>query len=338
MEITEDALKRAWHRLASGSDLLDGAVFPPTGTYEQYEAHVEGGGGAGLYLVLEEDGTVCGCGGPYDEVFVARGLDEALYCLAEEAVRGLDGTIAGQAALMERIDPGWGRVFRGGGPDGAEPAPPCGRDPLEGFAWIASSWREQAPYTHLAFFRGESVGAERIALLYGADTRHVAAGTRLSDLSEGNGGAHGNWPTDWDSCCFGRSGDWTFLMYHDTAPGTRVDAAAFAELGVTETVWLSACLGKAIYTFDYLRDGRRVDDDGIIELISYERGRTPYVRGGRLDFLNRALRRAELDHPELTDEFALYFHALETSLGLGLPCRDIREGTVRAARWARRDT
>ncbi|MDV6289887.1 hypothetical protein R2F25_26195 [Streptomyces sp. UP1A-1] len=136
MRITEDALKRAWHRLAAGSDLLDEAVFPPTGTYEQYEAHVEGGGGAGLYLVLEEDGTVCGCGGPYDEVFVARGLDEALYCLAEEAVRGLDGTIAGQAALMDRTDPGWGRVFRGGGPDGAEPAPPCGRDPLEGFAWI----------------------------------------------------------------------------------------------------------------------------------------------------------------------------------------------------------
>lgn len=106
---------------------------------------------------------------------------------------------------------------------------------------------------------------------------------------------------------------------------------------MTESVRLSACSAKAIYTFDYMRDGRRVDDDGIIELIYYDRGRTPYVRGGRLDFLNRAVRRAELDHPEVTDEFALYFHALETSLGLGLPRKAIEEGTVRAARWARRD-
>ncbi|MEU3895632.1 hypothetical protein [Streptomyces sp. NPDC045251] len=337
MQITEDALKQAWHRLAAGSDLLDDAMFPPTGTsYEQYEDHAEDGY-AGLYLVLEEDGSVCGYHGPHDNAFIARDLDETLYFLAEEAVRGLDGTVAGQAALMDRIDPAWGRGFRGGGPDGTEPAPPCGRDPLEGLAWIAGSWREQAPYTTLEFFRGENVSAERIALLYGADPEHVAAGTRLSDLSEGNGGSYGNWLTDWDSCCFGQSGDWTFLLYHETAPGTRADAAAFAELGVTETVELSACLGKAIYTFDYMRDGHRVDDDGIIELIYYDRGRTPYVRGGQLDFLNRALRRAELDHPELTDEFALYFHALETSLGLGLPRKEIAEGTVRAARWARRD-
>ncbi|MFC7883365.1 hypothetical protein ACFUVV_16030 [Streptomyces sp. NPDC057376] len=337
MQITEDALKQAWHRLAAGSDLLDDAEFPPTGTsYEQYEDHAEDGY-AGLYLVLEEDGSVCGYHGPHDNAFIARDLDETLYFLAEEAVRGLDATIAGQAALMDRIDPAWGRSFRGGGPDGTEPAPPCGRDPLEGFAWIAGSWREQAPYTSLEFFRGENVSAERIALLYGADPEHVAAGTRLSDLSEGNGGSYGNWPTDWQSYCFGQSGDWTFLLYHETAPGTRADAAAFAELGVTETVELSACLGKAIYTFDYVRDGRRLDDDGIIELIYYDRGRTPYVRGGQLDFLNRALRRAELDHPELTDEFTLYFHALETSLGLGLPREEIEGGTVRAARWARRD-
>ncbi|MDG9691616.1 hypothetical protein ACH4NS_03685 [Streptomyces mutabilis] len=337
MQITEDALKQAWHRLAAGSDLLDDAVFPPTGTYEQYEAHVEGGGGAGLYLVLEEDGTVCGSSGPYDEVFVARGLDEALYCLAEEAVRGLDGTVAGQAALMDRIDADWGRRFRGGGPDGTEPAPPCGRDPLEGFAWIAGSWREQAPYTNIEFFRGENVSAERIALLYGADPEHVAAGTRLADLTDMTGATRGYWDTGWDSCCFGQAGDWAFLMYHETAPVPPAAREAFAPPAVTESVRLSACSAKAIYTFDYMRDGRRVDDDGIIELIYYDRGRTPYVRGGRLDFLNRAVRRAELDHPEVTDEFALYFHALETSLGLGLPRKAIEEGTVRAARWARRD-
>lgn len=334
MQITEAVLARAWRRLAAGSDLLDDTVLPPIGTsYEQYEEHVEGGY-TGLYLVLEDDGTVCGYSGPYDEVFIARDLDETLYFLAEEAVRGLDGTVAGQAVLMDRIDPAWGRGFRGGGPDGTEPAPPCGRDPLEGFAWIAGSWHEQTPYTNLALFRGENVSAERIALSHGADPGHVAAGTRLADLTDMTGADRGYWDTDWRSCCFGQAGDWAFLLYHDTPPGARADRGALAGKAVTETVRLSACSAKAIYTLDYTRDGHRVDDDGIVELIYYDRGRTPYVRGGRLDFLNRAIRRAELDHPEVTDEFALYFHALETSLGLRLPQRDIREGTVRAALWA----
>ncbi|MFD8067889.1 hypothetical protein [Streptomyces parvulus] len=146
MKITADALARAWHRLAAGSPLLDGTPLPPTcASYEEYEARVEDDGFTGLCLVLEDDGTVWAYSGPYDEVFVARGLDETLYCLAEEAVRGLDGTIDGRAGLMDRVDPAWGRRFRGGGPDGEDPAPPCGRDPLDGFAWIAESWREQAP-------------------------------------------------------------------------------------------------------------------------------------------------------------------------------------------------
>ncbi|MFD9096931.1 hypothetical protein [Streptomyces collinus] len=99
---------------------------------------------------------------------------------------------------------------------------------------------------------------------------------------------------------------------------------------------LSACSAKAIHTFEHTRDGERVADDaGAIELIRYDRGRAPFYRGGRLDFLNRAIRRAELDHPELTDGFGLFFHALDTALGLCLPERDLKEGTVRAARWAR---
>ncbi|CAG7628567.1 hypothetical protein [Actinacidiphila bryophytorum] len=65
----------------------------------------------------------------------------------------------------------------------------------------------------------------------------------------------------------------------------------------------------------------------------YARGRAPYYRGGRLDFLNRAIRRAELDHPEVADEFELYFHALETGLGLRLPQQAFLDGTVRAAPW-----
>ncbi|MGZ3098793.1 hypothetical protein [Streptomyces sp. H62] len=338
MQITADALAQAWRRLAAGSALLDDIPLPPVCTsYEQYEERVEEGC-TGLCVVLEDDGTVWGYSGPYDEVFLARDLDEALYCLAEEAVRGLDATVAGQARLMDRIAPAWGRRFRGGGPDGEDPAPPCGRDPLEGFAWIAGPWREQSPYTQLAFYRGANVSAERIALLHGADPGQVAAGTRLADLTDMSGADRGYWDTDWHSCCFGQAGDWAFVLYHDTPPGARVDREALAEMAVTETVHLSACSAKAIYTLGYVRDGQRIDDDGIIELISYDRGRTPYVHGGPLDFLNRAIRRAELDHPEVTDEFSLYFHALETSLGLRLPLREFREGMVRAARWAPGDT
>ncbi|MFE2523946.1 hypothetical protein ACFXEL_06905 [Streptomyces sp. NPDC059382] len=102
-------------------------------------------------------------------------------------------------------------------------------------------------------------------------------------------------------------------------------------------MWLSATSAKALYTFDHIRNGRRVDDDddeSMFELNWYERGRAPYRRGGGLEFLNRALRRAELDHPELTDTFELFFHALEESLGLRLPRRDFAEGQVRAAYWA----
>ncbi|MEW2262443.1 hypothetical protein ACGF5T_11550 [Streptomyces sp. NPDC047853] len=334
MQITADALAQAWRRLAAGSALLDDIPLPPVCTsYEQYEERVEDGC-TGLCVVLEDDGTVWGYSGPYDEVFLARDFDEALYCLAEEAVRGLDATVAGQARLMDRIDPAWGRDLRAGGPGGEDPAPPCGRDPLEGFAWITRSWHEQSPYTHLAFYRGENVSAEGIALLHGADPAHVAAGTRLSDLTDMTGADRGHWNTDWRSCCFGQAGDWAFLLYHDLPPAVRGGGAALAGMAVTESVLLSACSAKAIYTLDLMRDGHRVDDDGIMELIHYDRGRTPYVRGGRLDFLNRAIRRAELDHPEVTDEFALYFHALETSLGLRLPQRDLREGTVRAALWA----
>ncbi|MDX6331463.1 MAG: hypothetical protein QOI83_3846 [Streptomycetaceae bacterium] len=80
---------------------------------------------------------------------------------------------------------------------------------------------------------------------------------------------------------------------------------------------------------------RRIDDDSGVELIWYKRGRAPYYRGGQLDFLNQAIRSAELDHPELTGEFELYFHALENALGLQLPQQDIQEGTVQAAQWAR---
>ncbi|WP_436318879.1 hypothetical protein [Streptomyces griseorubiginosus] len=304
----------------------------------------------GLFLVLDEDGTVRGYRSPYQEIFATGDLDQVLYFGAEDAVRHLaehivahtpghgpvTNLISGQAQMLDRINPAWGSRFRSGGMDGAQTAQPCGRDPLERLAWIAGTWREQDPYTNLAFFRGEDISAEQIALLHGANPEQVAAGTRLSDLRSMDGTGRDSWDIAWESCCFGQADDWAFVMYHETPPGIRADSAALSRLGVTETVRLSATAAKAIYTFDYTRDGRRIDDDwGVLELIWYERGRAPYYRGGQLDFLNRAIRRAELDHPELTDEFELYFHALETALGLQLPRQDIQEETVQAAQWVR---
>ncbi|WP_306316536.1 MULTISPECIES: hypothetical protein [unclassified Streptomyces] len=351
MTLTERTLRRAWHDLAKGTDLLDDAMLPPIGTSpEEYGRQVPSG--EGLFLVLDTAGTVHGHIGPYREVFATRDLDEVLYFAAEDAIRGIAAHIAsrspgtgpvanlvtGQAQLMDRVGPAWGRRFRGGGAADVRPEAPCGLDPYEGFAWIAGGWRDQDPYTHLTFFRGEGVTPEAIALAHGADPAQVAAGTRLAELRDMDGGAKDYWDLVWQTCCFGRSGDWVFLLHHETPPGVGDLRAALDGIGVRESVHLSAASAKAIYTFDYLRDGRRVDDDwGILELIWYERGRAPYFRGGQLDFVNRAVRRAELDHPEVTDKFALYFHALQTAFGLGLPRRDIEEGSVHAALWARRD-
>ncbi|MFF0628237.1 hypothetical protein [Streptomyces sp. NPDC004296] len=332
-----------------GSDVLDDAMLPPVGTSpDQYEKHV-GGPHGDLFLVLDDDGTVRGHIGPYREVFVTQDLDQVLYFAAEDAVRKLAEHIAarppgrgpvanlvsGQAELLDRINPAWGSRFRNGGMDGTQSGTACGRDPLERLAWIADSWREQDPYTHLAFFRGESISAEQIAVLPGADPEQIAAGTHLADLRPMDGGTFDYWDIVWETCCFGQAGGWAFLMYHET-PGFGPDLEALARLGVTETVHLSATSAKAIYTFDYMRDGRRIDDDwGVLELIWYDRGRAPYFRGGQLDFLNQAIRRAELDHPELTSDFELYFHALEDAFDLQLPRKDIQQGTVRAAQWAR---
>lgn len=348
MQITEHTLKQAWHQIAAGSDLLDDAMLPPIATSPSPYAQ-RAGDRSGLYLALDEDGTVRGFHG-YRELFATRDLDQVLYLVAEEAVAQLAEHIAarspgrgpatnlvtGQAQMLEQINPAWARKFRSGGLDGTPPAQPCKGDPLERLAWIAGSWRDQDPYTHLAFFRGEGISAEQIALLHGADPEQTTAGIRLSDLRGMDGDGFDSWEADWRTFCFGQSGDWVFLMYHEMPPGIRGDGEALSRLGVTETVHLSATAAKAIYTLDYTRDGRRLDDDwGVLELIWYHRGRAPYYRGGELDFLNQAIRRAELDHPELVGEFELYFHALDDALGLHLPQQDIQEGTVRAAQWAR---
>ncbi|MDX2561348.1 hypothetical protein PV371_17015 [Streptomyces sp. TX20-6-3] len=345
MEITKRTLAEAWRRTAAGHTLLHEVALPPVAlSDDELEAcaeraeEVEDGG---LCLLLDEDGTVRGHHGAYREVFATRDLEQVLYLIAEAAMRRHGGGPEETAVALDRIDPAWGRRFRNGGPgaagDDTGPVEVCGRDPLEGLAWIAKSWRDQAPYTTLAFFRtapGQPVDAEQLALLYGADPAQVAAGTRLADLQAVDGG-RAHWDRQWKSCCYGQAGGWTFLLHHDTPPGAYADKEAYAALGIKESVWLTATSAKAIYSFDYMRDGRRVDDDwGMLELSWYERGRAPYLRGGELDFLNQGLRRAELDHPELTNTFELYFHALEQSLGLRLPRRDFAEGEVRAAYWA----
>ncbi|WP_409235607.1 hypothetical protein [Streptomyces sp. PA5.6] len=347
MKITKSALAEAWQRTAAGHALLHGVALPPLALSEdELEECVEraweaaeaaGAEDVGLCLLLDPDGTVHGQHGEYREVFATRDLEQAIYLIAEAAVRQRVDGVAETADALERIDPAWGRRFRTGGLDNTGTVEACGRDPLEGLAWIAGSWRQQDPYTNLAFFRatpGRTVDDEQLALLYGADPAQVAAGTRLKDLQAVDNGRT-YWDRQWESCCFGQAGGWTYLLYHETPPGAYADKEAYAALGIEESVWLSATSAKAIYTFDYMRNDHRVDDDwGILELIWYERGRAPYLRGGELDFLNRAVRRAELDHPETTDTFQLYFHALEQSLGLRLPRRDFAEGEVRAAYWA----
>ncbi|MEV7419995.1 hypothetical protein [Streptomyces sp. NPDC089919] len=333
MKITQQTLAEAWERTAAGHVLLQEAGLPPLAhsedELEECAEQAEDIADGGLCLLLDEDGTVRGHHCPYREVFATRDLDLALYLVAEAALTRL-GSPEETALALDRIDPLWGRRFRGGGLDDPGTVEPCGQDPLDGLAWVADSWRNQDPYTELVFHRaapGRSVDPERLALLAGADPAQLAAGTRLKDLDGSD--------RQWDSCCFGQAGEWTFFLYHETPPGAFADKEAYAALGIEETVRLTATSAKAIYTFDHLRDGRRVDDDwGLLELIWYDRGRAPYLRGGELDFLNRAVRRAELDHPELTNTFELYFHALEQSLGLRLPRRDFAEGEVRAAFWA----
>ncbi|WP_405607309.1 hypothetical protein [Streptomyces sp. NBC_00076] len=340
MEITKRTLAEAWQRRAARHALLDEVELPPVALssheLKQWAERAEEAEDGGLCLLLDENGTVRGHRGPYREVFATRDLEQVLYLVAEAAMRRCGGSLEEVADALDRIDPAWGRRFRGGGLEDPGTVEACGRDPLEGLAWIAGSWREQDPYTTLAFFRaapGRTVDAERLALLYGADPAQVAAGMRLKDLQAVDSG-RAHWDRQWESCCFGQAGGWTYLLYHDTPPGSFADKEAYAALGITESVWLTATSAKAIYTFDYMRNGRRVDDWGVLELIWYERGRAPYLRGGELDFLNRAVRRAELDHPELTSTFELYFHALEDSLGLRLPRGDFAEGEVRAAYWA----
>ncbi|WP_424217265.1 hypothetical protein ACN20G_34845 (plasmid) [Streptomyces sp. BI20] len=340
MTITEHTLAAAWREAAAAHpplrDLPPPLLVHTEDEVDRWSEHAETEEDAAPCVLLEADGTARVHDGPWRELLATRDLDRALYLIAEAAL-GRRAAPEETALALERIDPTWGARFRTGSLDATETPAPCGRDPLDGFAWIARTWREQHPYTELVFHRaapGRSVDPESLALLYGADPEQVANGTRLKDLwAPDDGRTHQD--RQWKSCCFGQVGAWTYLLHHETPPGAYADKEAYAALGIEESVFLSATMAKAIYTVDHIRHGRRLDDDeGVFELIWYDRGRAPHPRTGELDFVNRALRRAEMDHPELTDEFALYFHALEEALGIGLPRHEFEAGLVRTAYWA----
>ncbi|MFD5889198.1 hypothetical protein ACFWHQ_24880 [Streptomyces sp. NPDC060334] len=195
MEITQRTLTEAWQRTAARHALLEQVALPPVASskdeLKEWAARAEEAQDGRLRLLLDEDGTVRGHHGLHLEAFATRDLEQVMYLIAEAAIRRRGGSQEETADALDRIDPEWGRRFRGGGSDDTGTVEACGRDPLEGFAWVAESWREQDPYTTLAFFRaapGRTVDAERLALLYGADPAQVAAGTRLRDLQAGNGG------------------------------------------------------------------------------------------------------------------------------------------------------
>ncbi|MFD9636884.1 hypothetical protein [Streptomyces violascens] len=79
MQISAYTLRRAWHEVTAGCDLLDDAMLPPIGTSpDQYEKHVGEPHGR-LFLVLDDNGTVHGHIGPYGEVFATQDLDQVLY-------------------------------------------------------------------------------------------------------------------------------------------------------------------------------------------------------------------------------------------------------------------
>lgn len=149
-QMTEHALAQAWRRTVAGSDLLDDAMLPPIGTSpDQYARRAGHRGGLGLLVVLDEDGTVHGCNGPYQEVFATRDVDQVLYHVAEQAVRHraehivahspgqgpVANLVAGQAKMLEESNPAWASRFRSGGGRNAGGAPvrtrPAGRPRLD---------------------------------------------------------------------------------------------------------------------------------------------------------------------------------------------------------------
>ncbi|WBB60095.1 prevent-host-death family protein [Streptomyces sp. WMMC500] len=205
--------------------------------------------------------------------------------------------------------------------------PPVG----DGIAWIAAGWREHEPFRVLDFVKG--VAPEDVALTYGADPGDVAGGLLLHQVRERDRRAGTDDLTR--VVTFGAAGEWTWLGYHDN------DYAGLLDPPPTEQITLVATAAKAIYTFDYLRDGAYqnpfpVEDDteprrDLYELIWYAPGEMPFVPDAPLGFLNAHIRRAE-ETAHRTHPFELFFAGLERAFGLALPRADITAGRVRCAR------
>lgn len=209
--------------------------------------------------------------------------------------------------------------------------PPVG----DGIAWIADDWREQETFTVLEFIKGPS--AEEVALAYGADPRDIADGLQLHQVREQD--AREGTEDLLRVLVFGEAGGWTWLGYHDFDDAfSRV-----LDPPPAHQITLTATMGKAIYDFDYSKDGVYqnpfpIEDDGdaqraMYELIWYTPGEEPFDPDAPLAFLNAHIRRAEEKSP-WTNGIPLFFAGLERAFRLSLPRDAITSGHVRCARPA----
>ncbi|WP_445399511.1 prevent-host-death family protein [Streptomyces sp. LE64] len=205
----------------------------------------------------------------------------------------------------------------------------------DGVAWIADSWRCQQPFTELVFIKGPS--AKDVALAYGADSQDIANGLLLHQVEEQD--AREGTDDLTRVLAFGEENGWTWLGYHD------FDHAFSRSLNPPpeQQITLGANMGKAMYTFDYFKDGvyqnpLPIEDDAedqrdVYELTWYTPGQPPFAPEAPLSFLNLHLRIAE-KADNWTDDIALFFEGLERAFNLTLPRNAITSGNVRCARPA----
>ncbi len=208
----------------------------------------------------------------------------------------------------------------------------------DGIAWIADEWTEQEPFTVLEFIKGPT--PQEVALAYGADPQDITEGLLLHQVRE------------WDAregtdelhrvLVFGEAGEWTWLGYHDFDD----ELSRSLDPPPPQQITLTATAAKAIYDFDYTKDGvyqnpHPIEDNAdeerdMYELSWYTPGEPPFAPEAPLSFLNPHIRRAE-EATDWTDGIPLFFAGLERAFGLSLPRDALTSGHVRCARPARRN-
>ncbi|WP_407564161.1 type II toxin-antitoxin system Phd/YefM family antitoxin [Streptomyces sp. 184] len=205
--------------------------------------------------------------------------------------------------------------------------PPVG----DGIAWIADSWLGDEPFPVLDFVKGRR--PEDVALAYGADPRDIAEGLLLHEVWEMD--RRDGTDEFMRVIAFGEAGEWTWLGYLSDDYRDRLSSTP------AEQIKLVSCAGRAMYHFDYVRDGEHQNpfptEDGIVpprdayEINWYTPGEMPFVPDAPLGFLNAHIRRAE-EVTLWTNRFELFFAGLERAFGLALPREGITGGQVRCAR------